>query len=359
MKLFLANGLFGLSALFVLVLLGSEALGSTLLLNDIDSALTPPPGKFRWLDVADQAYSTNYRTSYNYTQAFVEVTYDQADTTLHGTLHATDLKPNFAYQLKLVGVPGTPANEGIGLAGRWWQEKWSGSEWTGGKNLNNKGDGSSPNPNDDTYFARRDIVDETSPTGLKYRYTGYLVFDYFVTDEAGDAMLTFEVNSSYHVLWKTLQRSRTDADGPLKSTTFDADLSAAYDDTGGDDFEPQTIGIFGEWERLPVGAVYLPTGDYPAQITLTEESFHGSGGSLAGNWAGAMDADIEFSIVPCKGDFDQDGDVDGSDLAVFLAEFGVCTADCLADFEPDGDVDAEDLALFAEHFARTNCPTSP
>lgn len=265
---------------------------TTINLEDIDSGLTSPTGDYRWLDVANQSYSAIYRESYNYTQATVIVTYNTQGNTLYGTLDAINLKPNFAYQLKLVGTSGTVANERIGLAGRWWQEEWRGTAWTNGQNLNDKGDGSSPNPNDNIYNATKNIPDATSPTRLLYRYTGYLVFDYFITDEAGDATFTFEANSSYHVVWKTSQRGRTDADGPLKSSTFDANLSSpAYDI----DYPVQTVSLFGEWERLPVGEKYLQTGNYAAQIMLTEESFHGIG-QYYGNWAATMSADIQFII---------------------------------------------------------------
>jgi hypothetical protein len=278
----------------------------TITLQDIDSGLTSSTGDYRWLDVANQLYSEGYQTSYDYTQANVGVTYELTGEVLSGTLTATNLKPNFAYQLKLVGYSDTVDNERIGLAGRWWQEEWNGTQWTNGQNLNNKGDGSSPNPNDITYFSRRDTPDATSPSGLHYRYTGYLVFDYFITDENGNLVLPFETDSSYHVLWATNDsdgndgtghRDRTSSDGPLVESTFDADLSTAYPDTGEDDYTPKTVGVFGEWERLPVGGIYLQVGDYLAQMILTEESFHGSGGTLSGSWAGAMGADIQFSIV--------------------------------------------------------------
>ena len=64
--------------------------------------------------------------------------------------------------------------------------------------------------------------------------------------------------------------------------------------------------------------------------------------------------DIDF----CQGNFDTDGDVDGSDLAVFAADFGRtdCSGDCKGDFDGDGDVDGSDLAVFAADFGRTNCP---
>jgi hypothetical protein len=261
-------------------------------LEDLDSGLPSPTGDYRWLDVANQPYSATYRESYNYTQANVSVDYDTQGTTLIGTLQAVNLKPNFAYQLKLVGTPGTPSNELIGLAGRWWQEEWDGTAWTNGQNLNNKGDGSSPNPNDLVYFSRRDITDATSPTGLHYKFTGYLLFEYFITDEQGDATVLFETGSCYHVLWKTTQRSHTVDDGPIKTTTFTAGTSSpAYDVN----YPEQTISLFGEWERLPIGGVPLSSGEYIAQLVLTEESFHGDGGQYAGNWAGAMGTTIYFN----------------------------------------------------------------
>ena len=71
---------------------------------------------------------------------------------------------------------------------------------------------------------------------------------------------------------------------------------------------------------------------------------------------------IETTINPdiCIGDFNRDGDVDGSDLAVFAADFGRTdcgTGDpCEGDFDIDGDVDGSDLAVFAADFGRTDCP---
>ncbi len=252
-----------------------------------------PSSAYRWLDSADQAYGTDYRNSYSYSQANVTVTYFKAGETWTGRLMAQNLKPNFAYQLKLAGEPGSTSNEQIGLAGRWWQEEWSGSAWSNGQNLNNKGDGSSPNPNDLVYFARRFIADPSSPTGYHYRYTGYLLFNYFMTDENGDATIYFETGSCYHVLWKTSQRSPTSNDGPVQTAVFDPDPSQpAYDI----DYPNSTVSIFGEWERLPMGEVNLSPGQYNCQITLTEESFHGTA-PLSGNWAAAMNTEVSFDVT--------------------------------------------------------------
>jgi hypothetical protein len=328
---------------------------SVVVMADIDSGMTSPTGDYRWLDVNDQSYAESYRTSYNYTQATVRVGYLADTTTLSGTLTASNLKPNFAYQFKLVGDAEMDpvANEHIGLTGRWWQEEWSGTEWVNGQNLNNKGDGSSPNPNDYVYFARRDIEDPSSPTGKKYRYTAYLPFDYFITDGDGNATLNFDVNSSYHVLWKTSQRTHTEQDGPIKSTTFDPDIaSPAYDI----DYGESTVSIFGEWERLPISEVFLQPGSYTANFILTEESFHGSGGTYAGNWAAAMGEESNFTISPIPGDFSYDRDVDSADLAMFVQNW--LKTDCNElnkwcagrDLDQSQRVDFGDFVIFAENW---------
>ena len=269
----------------------------TVTLHDVDSGLTSPAGHYRWMDVADQLYAVTYQDNYDYTQADVTLDFTSGVSTLRGRLTAEGLKPNFAYQLKLVGKwwLDLAGNERIGLTGRWWQEEWNGSAWVNGQNLNTKGDGYPPSPNDVTYFARRDIEDPTSPTGRRYRYTAYLVFDYFITDSRGDASVAFEADDSYHVLWKTSQRAPGAQDGPVKPRTFAVALPdpvGAYDTV----YPEATVEIFGEWERLPRGGVTLAAGSYAAEFILTEESFHGGG--LAGGWAAAMSGDAEFDIMP-------------------------------------------------------------
>jgi len=270
---------------------------STVPLGDIDSGTTSPTGTYRWLDVANNEYGALYQGAYDYTQATVAVDFSDAATRFQGTLAAANLKPNFAYQIKLVGEHWTVANEMIGLTGRWWQEEWINDDWGGGANLNDRDDGSSPNPNDLVYTSRHDIpaTDPDNKSGFHYRYTGYLLLDYFVTDENGAAAVPFVADSSYHVLWKTSQLDRTAADGPIVSAALDPGATSYGYDT---DYPASSADIYGEWERLPVGGVTLPTGDYAAQIILTEESFHGSGGALAGNWAAAVGGDIGFTIIP-------------------------------------------------------------
>jgi hypothetical protein len=308
-------------ALVLLVLVGfgfAETMVSVDL-HDIDSGLTSPAGNYRWLDTADQPYAVSYQNSYDYTQASVHIDYYTNADVLHGTLTGTNMKPNFTYQLKVVASPdGDLATlEGVGLSGRWWQQEWGWSDtyggiWTNGWNLNNKGDGSSPSPNDNTYFSRRDIVDLASPTRKKYRYTTYRVLDYFITDANGDVTLDFIADSSYHVVFKTAQRTAGSNDGPVKQYTFDADTENPAYDT---DYTETTVGVFGEWERLPMGGVFFRPGSYNAEFLLTEESFHGTG--PAGGWAAAMSGEATFSLCPHNpvGDLNGDCRVDTHDFA--------------------------------------------
>jgi hypothetical protein len=73
-------------------------------------------------------------------------------------------------------------------------------------------------------------------------------------------------------------------------------------------------------------------------------------------------AQMKFPLLipPCLGDFYRDGDVDGSDLAVFATDFGRTDCDTgeerEGDFDHDNDVDGSDLAVFAADFGRTDCP---
>lgn len=252
-------------------------------------------GMFRWMDVGSNLYSDAYRETYSYTQALVRITFVTNDTLLCGTLTATNLKPNFAYQLKLSGLPedAPAANEALGFSGRWWKEEWGGTKWINGWNLNDKGTGSSPTPNDQAYLSLRDVTDPSSPTGRKYRFTGYRPFGYFITDADGAATVTFTMRDAYHVLWGNWQGAPSANDGPLVWHMFDPDPAShpAYTTN----YPATTRGVFGEWERLPKGKVYLASGTYRLDFQITEESFHESG--LGGTWAHALLGEATFTIV--------------------------------------------------------------
>ena len=88
-------------------------------------------------------------------------------------------------------------------------------------------------------------------------------------------------------------------------------------------------------------------------------SFHAITAPPGVAWNSESGVFLSEPVDTCDGDFDNDGDVDGSDLAVFAADFGRTDCDtgteCEGDFDDDDDVDGSDLAVFAADFGRTDC----
>jgi len=82
-------------------------------------------------NIADFLYATGYQSFFNYGQPAVKLVFCDISSTFEGPLAASGLKPNFAYQMKLVGKPtkvygaggDDRANEQIGYAGRWWRSQ--------------------------------------------------------------------------------------------------------------------------------------------------------------------------------------------------------------------------------------------
>lgn len=255
---------------------------------------TWPDAPFRWKDIAANLYVQAYRDTYTYDEAGVTVTFvAMQDSIFSGHLSASGLKPNFAYQVKLVGKPSglwgsegdDITNERIGYAGRWWRV--------------------TPNPgnsNDQDYEAHRDDPD--------YIFEGYLLFDFFVSDSLGYAEADFATVSSYHVLWWEGQRTRGGCDSPVRySTVVGHAGDPAYDSEVG----PLEVGVYAEIERLCEGETVLPGGAYDCRFFLTEESFHQSG-EYEGNWLSVLVCDtLSFDLLGPAGIGPADGrqDLDG------------------------------------------------
>jgi hypothetical protein len=96
-----------------------------------------------------------------------------------------------------------------------------------------------------------------------------------------------------------------------------------------------------------------PSHPCPYQIKVTVTS-------AATSLSAEENIDIHVTLA---GDFNGEGDVDGTDLAVFAADFGrtdcIPSDPCEGDLDTDGDVDGSDLAVFAQRFGRTDgcgCP---
>ena len=122
---------------------------------------------------------------------------------------------------------------------------------------------------------------------------------------------------------------------------------------------PQNIGSIEPFTTSSTQAAWTvvasaTSGSYYVQVANTSSSY----GETITDYMGSFISVVE--TPPCEGDFDDDGDVDGSDLAVFAADFGRTNCDsgseCEGDFDHDNDVDGGDLAVFAADFGRTDCP---
>ncbi len=225
----------------------------------------------RWWDVASNVYDIAYSSAYTYDEATVTLTYGTSGdpATLAGHLSAVNLKPNFAYQVKLEGKPsGTwgddgddTANENIGFLGRWWRVQPSPG-----------------NSSDADYLAHGD-----DPA---YIYIGYLVFDFFITDSAGGAEVDFALDSSLHVLALDYQGSPGVCDAPFQWRTV---AGSASDPAYAADVGPTDVGVYGQQEsgRPCFGEAIMATGSYNCQFILTEESFHQAGDG-SGDWASVM-----------------------------------------------------------------------
>jgi hypothetical protein len=65
-------------------------------------------------------------------------------------------------------------------------------------------------------------------------------------------------------------------------------------------------------------------------------------------------AEAILAMATCPGDFNEDGDIDGSDFWAFTNAFA--NRDPEADMNQDGLINAGDLQIFSENFGEFVCP---
>jgi hypothetical protein len=240
----------------------------TVVLADVSPVTTE-----RWLDIAGNEYGDPFKTTYDYSAAAVTVSWCSRAPSFVGKLAATDLKPNFAYQVKLCGIRDSLQSfERIGYLGRWWIDVGGGTNFT-----------------DAQYEAYRSDPDRIIES--------YILFEHFVTDGSGAATKRFRLDSSLHVIWSQELNSRSPGaeDSAICPYTFAPDNPAAYE-TPSSVETTQHLWLEHEWvnPRPAIGEARLPAGDYVARVVLTEESFHQSG--LGGTWATVLSGDVDFEV---------------------------------------------------------------
>ena len=229
----------------------------------------------RWCDVAGNFYTSEFISRFSYEDTgpdgpLVLVKIEDEAPTLRGRLEARRLKPNFAYQVKVRGLFSDKESlERIGYAGRW------------------RLPGSSTNYKDKDYekSLEQDKVE------------AYLFFDYFVTDAQGNAVREFALDSCLHVLWSATRQRK---DVPV------SDLVFAIVDASDPRFyaRPKNAlaveALWAEHERARYETVgqklFLPPGEYSAELVLTEEGFH-SRDNDGGWWATVSRCPIEFTLT--------------------------------------------------------------
>jgi predicted ribosomally synthesized peptide with SipW-like signal peptide len=211
--------------------------------------------------------------NFDYSQANVNFVYDTpANNKLTGTIEAEGLQPYTTYQVKFIGKPtceygsdgNNEANEYIGYKGRWTC-------------LNCSCSGSGCNRGDSDYENNNSEC-----------IAGYLVWDFFTTDENGDATKLVTTDNSYHVLHCNGGTCGVSNDNQLQNSDCSG-TNPDYPYCNVNDVE-------GELERpesISCGSLTLNPGTYNLQLVITEESFHTD---CRGTWTTVMGGDIEFEI---------------------------------------------------------------
>ena len=91
------------------------------------------------------------------------------------------------------------------------------------------------------------------------------------------------------------------------------------------------------------------------QLADGKPTFYGYVRNAAGYEAKVYEV-LKYLYPVYKGDYDIDGDLDGSDLAKFAAGYTTANPELadldLADLDNDGDVDVNDLTIFAANFGK-------
>lgn len=220
-------------------------------------------------DFVDKIGTVN---AFKYSNVTVTLTYDKAPSVPYfvGKIQASGLKPNFCYQLKLVGKPqrGTRgwgdngndwSNEAIGFAGRWFCD----SQHAAQTNF------------DDAHY---NAYYKLATPGTEHNIYGYQFMGSFVTDSSGNANYNFTGQNSYHVDWKESQLSslaRASGAYVLNSQSPFTVQSNGSKYGYGSNLSKRTLKLWYEYETGRArNNVVLPAGRYNMRLLITEESFH-------------------------------------------------------------------------------------
>lgn len=229
----------------------------------------------RWSDIAGNHYGDSFAKAFSYTnsapegpQAWLKI--EPRSDTLRGRIEVRNLKPFFAYQMKLMGKydKGIEQFEAIGHLGRWRL------------------------PGEGTNYRDRDYARHPDKSEAR----AYLLFDFFVTDSAGNAIREFALDSSLHVLWLGRQRDNYESGDALKIEVLPSNPEVYTNPKK----LSSHVALWAEREHARYSrtnqVLRLPPGSYEATLGLTEESFHTIDRD-GGYWATVLELPITFEIT--------------------------------------------------------------
>lgn len=229
------------------------------------------PEQERWADILGNFYTGRFVRNFSYRDPHrtVRLRIVPSGPTFAGRIEVRNLKPNFIYQLKLMGDyrADPDAFERIGYTGRW--------------RLPGRG----------TNYTDRQVRDFADKAAVK----AYIYFDYILTDADGHATRDFALDQSLHVTWLKRQRDDHVPDEHLHPVTIDASDPAVY---ARPKSGPARAWVWTERERVRYtgSPIRLPPGRYRAALALTEESLHASDAD-GGWWATVYHAPVSFTIT--------------------------------------------------------------
>jgi len=273
-----------------------------------------PAGRERWWDVADNPFHAYLDGSQTFSYANagakdvdgapqVTLSYHTAPPVPYfiGRIDARGLKPNFAYQLKLVGKPvkGTlgwgaegddTANERLGYAARWFCGH---PIHAGGTNFN------------DSHYI--DYYKNALP-GAEHNMYGYIYMGQFITDGNGDAHVDFTGDYAYHISWASWQNVYQHVFAGMATVRGEPAPGAAGGYRGYGAVAPATsVAMYREKEAGRTEPITLPPGTYRCRFMLTEESFHNpvAARPAGGFWRSVLATEDHI--------YDKDGNIVGHD----------------------------------------------
>lgn len=198
-------------------------------------------------------------------------------------------------------------------------------------------------------------VDMEDGAGIVYDIQDGDMYDLYHPNEIGYAKMA-------NVWYSGLMEILPQADAGLNQDVYEFD-TVALDASGS--MDPNGGYLSYQWVQT-AGAPVALFDDQAAQPTFDAPEVGLTGELLTFKVTVTDTDDLESTDTvtvnvlnnTCPGDFDNDNDVDGSDLSIFAVDFGRtdCNGDCEGDVDTDGDVDGSDLSVFASDFGKTHCP---